>query len=201
MALLGSTEVKDFLRETSTGYDSLIATYLPIIEEDICTYLDNWFQDNVIFVDTGGGLAFTRGDTNATASDADYITDDNDQFSTAGFAAGQDVAIEGGSNHGIHTIVTVTTAVMTMDSTGVFVSQDQDASFNNVGMIRISRMKWPDWLKPIAAKMIWYQIENNKPGGAISERIDDYSVTYVNGREYPMQILNQLVKAKQARAF
>ena len=47
--------------------------------------------------------------------------------------------------------------------------------------------------------MIWYQIVKSKPDGALSERVDDYSVTYVNGREYPMQLLNQLKKDKYVR--
>jgi len=193
-------EVKTFIRETSTTYDTLIALYIPIIEEDITCYLDNWFEDKVIFVDKGGGLAFTRGDTLTTSSDADYITDDNDEISTAGFAAGQDVAIRGGSNFGIYSIASVTTAVMTMTSTGEFVTQDQDDSFNNVGMIKISRIIWPEALKPIASKMIWYQMDHNKPDGAISERVDDYSISFVNGREYPMQLLNQLNKWKYLRS-
>ena len=192
MPLMTTAEVKLYIRETSTTYDTLINYYIPLIEEDVCEYLNNWFADNVIFLETYGGLAFSRGNTATATTQADYITDDNDQFSTAGFSDGMDVVISGGSNHGIYTIASVTTAVMKMTCTGVFVDQDQDASFNPVGGVRISRVNWPGALKPIAAKMIWYQIAKNKPDGVLSESIDDYSVTYVNGREYPMQLLNQL---------
>ena len=197
MALMTVAEVKTYIRETGTDYDALIALYIPLIEDDICEYLNNWFEDRVIFVERSGGLAFSRGNTATATTQADYITDDNDDMSTVGFAAGQDVAIAGGSNYGIYTIASVTTAVMTMTSTGVFVDQDQDDSFHSVGRIQISRMIWPNALKPIASKMIWYQIDQSKPDGAISERVDDYSITYAGSRAYPDQLLNQLAKWRQ----
>jgi hypothetical protein len=199
MALMTTAEVKAFLRETSTTYDTLIAVYIPLVEDDICEYLNNWFRDRVIFVESGSGLAFTRGNTATATTQADYITDDNDRFSTAGFAVGMDVVIDGGSNYGKYKIKTLTTAVMTITDTGEFISQDQDASYHSVGRIRISRIVWPKALKPIAAKMIWYQIDDNKPKGAISERIDDYSVTFAGARAYPSQLLSQLDKWKMVR--
>ena len=146
MALMTTAEVKAFLRETSSTYDTLIGIYIPIIEADICEYLNNYFEDNVIFIENNSGLAFTRGSTATSSTQADYITDDNQNFSTAGFAVGMDVIIAGGSNHGIHTIAALTSAVMTMTSTGIFITQDQDASYNQVGRIRISRIKWEDRL-------------------------------------------------------
>ena len=192
MPLMTTAEVKTFIRETSLTYDTLIGYYIPLIEEDICQYLNNWFEDQIIYIDKAGGLAFSRGNTSTGTTQADYVTDDNDDISTAGFIAGMDVAISGGSNYGIYEIASVTTAVMTMTCTGEFIDQDQDDSYNPVGSIRIARIVWPESLKPIAAKMIWYQINKSKPDGALSESIDDYSITYVNGREYPMQLLTQL---------
>jgi hypothetical protein len=200
MALLTTAEVKTFLRITASDYDTLIGVYIPLIEEDICEYLNTYFEDNVIFIERSGGLAFTRGNTATSSTLADYITDDNQDFSTAGFAVGMDVIIAGGSNYGMYTIKALTTAKMTMDTTGVFITQDQDASFNSVGKIRISRQKWPSALKPVAAKMIWYQIDKAKPDGAISESIDDYSITFAGSREYPMQLINQLKKWRYVRA-
>ena len=198
MALMTTAEVKTFLRETSHTYDQLIATYIPIIEEDICTYLNNWFEDKAIYLQASSGLAFTRGNTSTGTTQADYITDDNDNMSTVGFTAGMDVAIRGGANFGIYKIASVTTAVMTMNSTGVFVTQDQDTAYHTVGGVRISRIHWPDSLKPIAAKMIWSQISDNKPGNASQERIDDYSVTYVNGNAYPERLVRALDHWKYA---
>lgn len=199
MALMTTTEAKAFLRITGSTYDTLIGTYIPIIEEDICEYLNNYFEDRAIFVQHASGLAFVRGNTATATTQADYVTDDNEDFSTAGFSAGMDIAIAGGSNAGIYTIASVTTGTLTITDTGEFVDQDQDNYYNYPGPIRIARVIWPSWLKPVAAKMIWYQIDKAKPDGAISERVDDYSVTYVNGRAYPAQLLDQLQKAKYVR--
>ena len=199
MALMTTTEVKAFLRESSSTYDTLIGIYIPLIEEDICSYLNNWFRDRVIFVHANSGLAFSRGNTATSSTQPDYITDDNQYFSTIGFSAGMDVVISGGSNFGIYTIKTLTSAVMTITDTGKFIDQDQDASYHNVGPIEIARIIWPAWIKPIAAKMIWHQIAQNKPNGAASESIDDYSVSYVNGRAYPQQLLSGLDKYRYAR--
>lgn len=198
MALLTVDEARQFLRLTDGTYDVLIASYIPLIEEDICTYLNTQFQDKSIYVEYTGGLAFVQGGT-STGTSRDYITDDNENFSTAGFSTDMDVAIEGGSNEGIYTIVSLSSGTMTMEDKGRFIDQDQDASHKTVGPIRISRIKWPESLKPIAAKMIWYQIDKAKPDGAIREQIDDYSVAFAGAREYPMQLINQLVKWKQAR--
>jgi len=199
MSLMTVAEVKTFLRLTDTTYDTLITYYIPIIEEDICEYLNNWFEDNVIYIDTGSGLAFSRGNTATGTTQADYITDDNQDFSTAGFAAGMDVVIMGGSNGGVYSVASLTTAVMTMTCTGEFIDQDQDDSFRTVGNIRISRMRWPEALKPIAAKMIWAQISDNRPGNVSQERIDDYSVTYAGKNAYPERVVRQLDKWRYAR--
>lgn len=197
MALMTTAEVKTFLRETSSTYDTLIATYIPIIEEDICTYLNNWFEDRAIYLEASSGLEFV-----GSCSSRDFITDDEQNFTTAGLSSGIDVAIRGGSNHGIYNISSgQTSATLNIGTTSnkAFVDQDQDESYHSVGMIRISRMHWPDALKPIAAKMIWSQISDNKPGNAASERIDDYSITYVNGHAYPDRLMRGLDHWKYAR--
>ena len=203
MALLTLAEVKAFIGEGSTAYDSLITTYIPIIEEDICTYLDNWFEDKAIFVEAGSGLAFVNG------TSRDYITDDNQNFSTAGLSSGMDIAVRGGSNYGIYGISSgPTSAQLNVGTTAnkVFVDQDQDASYHHVGTIRISRIDWPKALKPIASKMIWYQVDNGKPGGMLSESIDDYSYSkpgpsvMAGNNQYPFDLVSGLDKLRQVRA-
>ena len=203
MALVTLAEVKAFIGEASTAYDSLISTYIPIIEEDICTYLDNWFEDKAIFVEAGSGLAFVAG------TSRDYITDDNTNFTTVGLTSGMDIAVSGGSNYGLYSISSgLTTAQMNVGTTSnnVFVDQDQDLSYHSVGTIRISRVDWPKALKPIASKMIWFQVDDKKPNGALSERIDDYSISYpgpsvmAGNNQYPYALVSGLAKWRQVRA-
>lgn len=175
-------------------YDANIARLIPQVEYDLCSYLNNWFEDPTIFVHHGAGLAFTKGST-----EADKIVDDNQDFSTAGFSAGMDIVVRGGSNAGIYTLVAVSTAQLTLTSTGVLVTQDQDVSYNAIGGIKISRIQWPQEIKPYIAQMIYYRINRSRPDNKQSESIDDYSVTYINGNPYPTEILNGLVKWKRAR--
>ena len=193
MVLMTRAEVKTFNRITATTYDSLIDTYIPIIAEDICEYLNNYFQDNTIYINVSGGLAFTSATSTAAG---DLVTDDNQKFSTAGFKKGMDVIIAGGSNSGIYEISSQTSATLRMTSTAKFIAQDQDASYNAVGAIHIARIRWPEAIKPIAAKMIMYLIRDTNKEGVASERIDDYAVTYVNGHAYPSQLLAGLRKWK-----
>ena len=175
------------------SYNDDIDAMIPVVEKDICEYLNNYFEDRVIYVSKVGGIAFVGNTTGA-----DYITDDESDFSTAGFVAGMDVAVRGGSNYGIHTIAAVTSNKLTLASTGILVDQDQDASYNVVGGIRISRIAWPAALKPYIAQMIWYRINRGRPDNVQSERIDDYSVTYINGNAYPTEIINGLKKFRKA---
>jgi hypothetical protein len=171
-------------------YDDDIDRLLPEVERDICLYLNNWFEDRVIYKEAEGGIAFVSGTP-------DYITDDNDDFSTIGFTTDMDIAVRGGSNYGIHTLTAVATNKLTLDSTGVLVDQDQDASHHTVGTIRISRIDWPRELKPYVAQMIWYRIKHSRPSDVKSETIDDYSVTYIGEHQYPRSIAEGLNKWRQ----
>ena len=172
-------------------YDGDIDNLIPQVEEDVCEYLNNYFEDNIIYVNKVSGLAFVGGGP-------DTITDDNADFSTAGFESGMDVAVRGGSNYGIHTLAGVTAGTLTLDSSNALVDQDQDVSFNHVGGIKISRINWPANLKPYIAKMVWYRMNKSRPDNVKSERLDDYSITYINGNAYPAEVLEGLRKFRKA---
>ena len=189
-----TTALVRYITYKYNSYDSDIALLIPQVEYDLCSYLNNWFEDPTVYVHHGAGLAFVKGSTAA-----DYITDDNDDFSTAGFSDGMDIVIRGGSNSGIHTISSASTGKLTLTSTGILVSQDQDVSYNAIGGIKISRIKWPQEIKPYLAQMIWYRINRSKPDNVQSESIDDYSVTYINGNPYPTEIIKGLERFKKAR--
>ena len=195
MAIMSYTEVKSILGVTSTAADSQIATLIPYVENDIIDYCNTAFQDPVIYHD-GGAIAFVRGDTGA-ASSADRITDDYDYFTTCGFRAGMDIFVEGGSNHGLYTLAAVTTDQLTLTSTGSIEDQDQSTFHNSPGNIKISRVNWPTALKVVAAQMVWHLVSNPQPDNIQSERIDDYSVTFINGHAYPGRIEAALSKYKR----
>jgi hypothetical protein len=138
----------------SYGYsedNANIADLIPIVTRDVCDYLNNYFEDRVVYVNKYGGLAFVSGSP-------DTITDDQSDFTTAGFTSGMDIAVRGGSNHGIYTLSGVAAGTLALDTTGEVIDQDQDVTFNSVGGIRISRINWPSALKPYIAQMINYRI-------------------------------------------
>lgn len=200
MALLTLAECKAILgiATGSTANDGAISLFIPYVERDICDYCNNYFNDTVIYVHDIGSVVFARGDTSTGTTDPDTITDDEDRFSTSGFRAGMDIVVFGGSNEDIYTLSSVTTDTLKLTSTGEIEDQDPNASYNSVGPILISRVKWPKTLKPTAARMIWHLIDNPYPGDVQSERIDDYSVTYAGEHSYPTRVLDGLRPYKRA---
>jgi hypothetical protein len=196
MALMTYTEVKSILGVTSTAADSQITALIPYVENDIIDYCHTAFQDPVIYHD-GGTLAFVRGDTNTSVTSADRITDDYDYFTTCGFRAGMDIFVEGGSNEGKYTLAAVTTDKLTLTCTGTLEDQDQSTFHNSPGEIKISRIRWPTALKIVAAQMVWHLVSDPQPTKIQSERIDDYSVSFIGEHAYPNAIEAGLRKYKR----
>ena len=198
MALMTTAEVKSILRISGTDYDTDIAYFLPLVEEDIIHELNNAFQDLYVYRETGYYFKFVRGDSDT----ADYVEDKDGRFTDKGFLAGMDIVVEGGAaNVGLYTIASVSDTRLTMDGYGEFINQEQsDTKQDNiVGNVRISRVKWPEALKLAAAKMVWHLIDDAKPTGAQSERIDDYSITYFGAHAYPTPVVSMLNKFKRPR--
>jgi hypothetical protein len=191
MALMTTAEVKQILRITETTYDSDIEAFLPMVEDDLLSELRETFRDGYVYRESLSDLEFVVGDSDTN----DHITDDESKFVERGFTSGMDIVVEGGhSNAGLYHLEGATAGALTMSDYGEFVAQDQDdtSDDHNIGMIRISRIKWPKALKPIAAQMIWWRIRNAKPDDVKSESIDDYSVTYVGSYAYPTQVVKGL---------
>ncbi len=196
MAVITKAEVKNILRLStgSTGpYDAEITTFIPLVQDDLVIHLNNNFADKYVYRESGSQLKLTKGGP-------DKITDGNADFLKAGFSTGMDIAIEGGhSNVGIYTIAAVSSDTMSLTSTNELISQDPSDTYHSIGVIRISRVKWPQGLKLPVAKMIWYLIDKAKQTDIKSERIDDYAVTYIGDSEYPTRLIESLKKWKKAR--
>jgi len=192
MALMTTAEVKSILGITTSEYDTNIAFFIPFVERDLIEYLNNGFQDGYVYRESAGQFALAP-DT----STGDYITDGDSDFVNRGFTAGMDIIIQGGhSNGGKYNIAAVTASQLTLSEKGILIAQDQgDTKDDNyIGDIRISRVKWPIALKLPAAKMVWNLIDDAKPNDAISEKLDDYSITYAGSNAYPTKVINMLNK-------
>lgn len=203
MSIINMDEVKTLLRLTDNTYDEEIEMLIPLVQDDVCEYLNNYFADPIIYRDGNTALEFVRGDTDDTSTSADYITDTDARLSSVGFSTAHeyDVLVEGGgANAGIHHVTALTTAggKFTLDSTGVLIDLDMDDMQNFPGGCRISLIYWPKAIKPYVAQMIWHRIDKPKPSGAKAETIDDYSITYAGAHTYPTETLQGLSKWKNA---
>ena len=203
MAVIKTTEIEDIIGLAhSTKRDDRIKTLLPMVQEDVCEYLNNYFEDPIIYYDGDGAIEFVRGDTGVGVV-ADYITDTQAKLSSMGFSTDYeyDIMVRGGGpNAGIRHVVSLTSAggKFTLDSTGALYNVDMDDMTNYAGGCRISLITWPKAIKPYVAQMIMHRIERPKPSGAISERIDDYAITYVGGYSYPAETIEGLKKWRNA---
>jgi len=193
MALMTTAEVKSVLGITASTYDTQIAFFLPIVEEDLIAYLNNSFADGYVYRESASAFTFVRGDSDT----ADYITDTEAEFLEKGFLSGMDITIQGGgANVGLHTISSASTDKLKLADYGILINQDQNDTKddNYIGSVLISRVKWENALKLPAAKMVWSLIDNAKVDDVKSEKIDDYSITYIGGNAYPKAITDMLQK-------
>lgn len=180
------------------SYDEQIRQLIQYVQDDIRHYCNNDFGDTTIYRHSAGSLEFVRGSTNTSSTSPDTITDDDEYFTTAGFRAGADVIVLGGSNEGYFELASVSSGTLTLTSSGDIEDQAQTTYHRWPGEIIISQVKWPHAIKPIAAKMVWYLIDKAKQDDVQSERIDDYSVTYAGSNVYPKRILDGLRPFRRA---
>jgi len=203
MAVMKATEINDILN-LATGNETAFTRLIKYVQNDICEYLNNWFEDPIIYRDGNGAIEFVRGNTATATTLADYITDTEAKLSSMGFSTAYeyDIMVRGGGrgNAGIHHVVSLTTEgnKFTLDSTGVLVPVDMDGMQNYEGGCKISLVGWPNALKPYVAQMVYHRFKQPTPSGIRSESIDDYSVTYVNGHSYPTETVAGLAKWRNA---
>jgi hypothetical protein len=185
MAILSTTEVKTYIQETSTTYDTLIGAFLPICLQDFFEYTNNYFDNNAVRIET----------SNVTASSSDrtlIITGTN--FSTYSFQSGDEFRIRNSKrNDGFYTAATVSSATITVSSSSDYVATftlrneaEQEAFWT------INKIDVPMSVKPLIASMVKFKIEHPS-GTPQSESLGDYSVTY-GGGEYPESITKAMNK-------
>lgn len=170
--------IKTLLQISDTTYDDLIDLELPIIQDDILTFLKNKFKaaDISILADT---ISFT-GNT---------ILDSGNGFVTAGFIAGDIVVQDSKLNDGFYTLTNVAAGILTVSE-----SLKTEAADN---VIRITQVLYPKGLELIAANMLKHNMSAKH--GIKSESISRYSVSYANDvssliNGYPDQITRPLLK-------
>jgi hypothetical protein len=191
-------ECKVLLRITDNTYDESIRQFIPYVQDDIRHYCNKSFGDTTIYRKSAGSLAFVRGTTLTSSTDPDTITDDDEDFSTIGFRGSADIIVVGGSNEGYFELASVSSGTLTLKSTGAVEDQSQTTYHRWPGEITVAQVRWPEAIKPVAAKMVWYLIDKAKPDDVRSERIDDYAVTFAGSHSYPDRVIEGLKQFRQA---
>ena len=205
MAVIQATEIADILNlAASTARNDAFDRLIPMVQDDVCEYLNNYFADPIVYRDGDGAIEFVRGDTAAATTLADYITDTEAKLSSVGFSTDfeYDILVEGGggSNAGIHHVKGLTTEgnKFTLNSTGTLYPVDMDDMAHYAGGCKISLVNWPKAIKPYVAQMVYHRWKKATPSDVKSESIDDYSVTYVGGNAYPSETVAGLKKWRKA---
>jgi len=162
MALITKAEVKTRLNITSTDYDDLIDAMIIDLTDWLPEYLNNNFT-NLNLEYQASTISF----------DTLTISDSESKLVEEGFVDGMDIYVFGSQhNDGHYEIDEVAAGSMTMVS----------ASFTTetAGTVSptIYQVQWAKGLKSIVSNMIQYQIDQANGGGAKSEKIGDYSITY-----------------------
>ena len=185
-------ECKRLVQYTKDTNDTLILTLIPIVQADLCEYLNNYFLDTTINYHVSE-VSFVKGSP-------DTITDDDSEFVKKRFATGMDIYVEGAtdsSNDGIWELAGVAAGTLTLTSSNELVSMAYDDSDYPIAGARIARIVWPKTLKLVVAQLVKYLIDRSNPDGALSESIDDVTIQYDRRGQYPREILAKADKYRR----
>jgi hypothetical protein len=169
--------IKTLLRISNTTNDTLIDTLIPIIQDDILTFLRNKFRTEIYQ------------ESNYISFSGNTILDSASKFVTTGYVAGN-IVVEGSKlNDGFYTVTNVAAGILTISET-----LTTEAADNSV---RVTQIIYPKTLELVAANMVGYII--NAKYGVKSESFSRYSVTYQNDGQslingYPDGITRPLLK-------
>jgi len=173
--ILTSTEVVLYLglSTASTDYDK-IATFIPVVQDDILQITGSFYNDPYRWV-IQDKLEFS-----STAKTITVHSESTVDW-TQKVQPGNTVYIQNSwwnENSGFKTVSTRTTSVLTVDENLV-----DEKSTDYAIRTKISRCDFPESVKRIAAKMVWYNVQNADAvnGDLNSESYGGYSVSYKDG--------------------
>lgn len=193
-----STEIAEgatvYVSYTYNDYDDLIDYLIPIVEKDLCGYLNNYFEDANTYV-TLGSYKFIE----KTSSTAGQLTDTyNQQFLDYGFTDTMQIVVRGTHrNSGIYDLSSATASRLLIGSTEDF-TEESSTEFYSKGTIQVSRLRWPEAIKPYVAYIIWNNIERSRNMSITSRTLGQNNITYesLSSGVYPPSIMNGLKRFK-----
>lgn len=188
-----------YVSYTYNDYDDLIDYLIPIVEKDLCEYLNNYFEDENTEM-TLGSYKFIE----KTSSTAAQLTDTyNQQFLDYGFTDTMDVVISGSHrNSGVYRLSSASASRLLIGSTEDF-TEESSTEFYSKGLIEVSRLRWPASIKPFVAYIIWNNIERSRNMYITSRTLGQNNITYesLGSGAYPPSVYNGLKRFKNIEAI
>ncbi len=169
--IVTTTECKTLLNITSTIYDTLIASYLSTVESDIFQYTGHRWHDAYHWL-YDDGIVFS-----STAKTITLSSDSTSSFLSEYFAGDTIDIVNSYHNNRTFSIASITSShILVVNETAI----KNESSTNYDLSTYIYRCNFPDYLKMIASKMIWYLCQNTTTvtGDIASESLGSYSVSY-----------------------
>jgi len=185
--LVATSNVKLYTGITSTGYDSLIESYVPMILDDIVNYTQNsfvnstmyWYDDQITFTSN----AIER---NNTSVDLSYY-----------WRQGNIVRVLGSIfNDGFYSV----SSAVTSSSLGLNEILTTESSGNGK-LIKLFKVQYPNDIPLIASRMIKHLTLTLDNPNITSESLGDHSISYtaVGSNSYPESIIKGLDKYRKIR--
>ena len=175
-------------------YDELIRALMPIVEHDVCSYLNNWFIDEATEYSGGDFKLIAR-----SGSSHPCITDTaNQEFLKWGFTDSMDIVMTGTPrNAGIYRISSAAAAKLKLSSGDTLLAESSTVDYGG-HVIQINRIKWPVEVKRAIANIIWHNISKAKDDGITSKSLGPSSVSYasISSGGYPPSVVESLNKYK-----
>jgi hypothetical protein len=171
-------------------YDELITYLIPIVERDVCEYLNNYFEDKQTRYQSGFDF-IPKGTSNA------YIFDSDSKFSSYGFTSTMDFIVEGSRrNCGLYHASNLSNSKMYIGSTEDFTSEKSSYANYASASVRLTRVRWPEAMKVYIAQIIWFNINRSKDYMIASKSIGPTSVSYesLGAKGYPQSLYSGLNK-------
>lgn len=182
------SKVKTLLQLNNNTYDTLIENLIPLVEEVIVDYCNNYFIDEDISLN---GIRIPRAYmynndlqfVNSTHSIDNSVSD----LTSYDFNVGDSIRVFNSKfNNKSFTIESITTGSIILDD----INTVKNESGNTVMVVRL---EYPRPLEIVAAQMIKFNMAKITPGMA-SEHIDSYSYNLgeITSSGYPKVIMNGL---------
>lgn len=160
-----------YVNYTFNDYDSQIDTLIPLVEEDLVEYLNNCFPDK----DT----SYQAGTIVLNDLSPPTITDTEEQFVIEGFEGNMDIALEGSyRNSGLYTVDVTAAGTLTLSSADSLLNEGTTDEYGS-NTLRVTRVRWPEAIKPLVSQMIWENMDNIRAKNVQSKSLGPFSITYM----------------------